>query len=193
MTTVAIAYHSGYGHTKVVAEHVLAGAQSVDGVSAVLINVDEMTDADWDTLDGATAIIFGAPTYMGTASAGFSAFKDATSKRWMTQAWKNKLAAGFTNSGSMAGDKQTTLMQMVVLAGQQSMVWVSLGLMPGNNSSTSSPDDLNRIGSYMGAMAQSNVDQGADATPPQSDRKTAEHLGKRVAAMAKTWNPPTDI
>lgn len=192
MTSVAIAYHSGYGHTKVLAESVRAGVAEA-GVDVHLMNVDEMTDADWETLDNATAIIFGAPTYMGTASAGWAAFKDKTSKKWMNQTWKNKLAAGFTNSGSYAGDKQSTLIQMATLAAQQSMVWISLGLMPGSNSSTASPDDLNRIGGYLGAMAQSNVDQGPDVVPPVSDRKTAQHLGRRVAMIAKTWNPPLEI
>lgn len=190
--SVAIAYHSGFGHTKALAESVRSGAEEVEGVETALVNVDEITDADWDTLDRATAIIFGAPTYMGTASGPWSMFKDRTSKKWMEQAWKNKLAAGFTNSGSMAGDKQSTLLQMAVLAAQQSMVWISLGLMPGNASSEGSPEDLNRIGAYLGAMSQSNVDQGADVAPPASDLRTGAHLGRRVARIALNWAPPAD-
>jgi len=53
--------------------------------------------------------------------------------------------------------------------------------MPGNNNSKGSVEDLNRLGSFLGAMAQSNADQGPDAGPIASDLKTAEHLGKRVA------------
>lgn len=69
----------------------------------------------------------------------------------------------------------------------------SLGLMPGNNSSTGSDDNLNRLGSAIGAMSQSNVDQGPDVCPPESARLTGEHLGKRAAAFARTRTPPTDI
>ena len=47
-----------------------------------------------------------------------------------------------------------------------------------------SPDDLNRLGSYAGAMAQSNNDQGPDIVPPQSDLLTAAALGERVAKLA---------
>ena len=47
--------------------------------------------------------------------------------------------------------------------------------------------DLNRIGSYLGAMAQSNADVGAEVTPPQADRETAQILGSRVAAAAQRW------
>ena len=67
------------------------------------------------------------------------------------------------------------------------MVWVGLGLLPGNHSSKGSPDDLNRLAGFLGAMAQSNADQGAEIMPPLSDRRTAEHLGARVVQAASRW------
>lgn len=182
---IAVVYHSGYGHTKVLAEQVHQGALDA-GVEARLIPVSEVDD-NWDTLAKADAIIFGTPTYMGSVSADFKAFMDKSSKVWAEQGWKDKLAAGFTNSGSMSGDKLNTLIQLSVFAAQQSMLWVSLGIMPGNNSTQGSPDDLNRIGSYLGAMAQSNTDQGSDVAPPQSDRETARLLGVRVAEIASKF------
>ncbi|MFV2092235.1 MAG: flavodoxin family protein [Hyphomicrobiales bacterium] len=190
--SVAIVYHSGFGHTKVQAQAVAQGAAGVDGVNALLIPVEELTPAEetetrWAELDAADAIIFGSPTYMGAASAPYKAFIDASSKPWFEGKWANKLAAGFTNSGSQSGDKLNTLTQLSVLAAQHQMIWVSLGLMPGNNSSTGSPDDINRIGSYLGAMAQSNTDAGPDTAPPDADKRTAEHLGTRVAEAVKRW------
>ena len=65
------------------------------------------------------------------------------------------------------------------------MVWVGQDLMPGNNSSTGSVNDLNRLGGFLGAMAQANSDQGPDVAPIISDFLTAEHLGERVATIAK--------
>ena len=180
--TIAVVYHSGYGHTKVLAEAVIEGVQAT-GSSAKLIAVDDV-DNHWQDLSTAKAIIFGSPTYMGSVSADFKGFMDKSSKVWAEQGWKDKIAAGFTNSGSQSGDKLNTLIQMSVFAAQHSMIWVGLGLMPGNNSSTGSPDDLNRIGSYLGAMAQSNTDQGADVAPPNSDKETAKALGRRVAETA---------
>ncbi|WP_230949392.1 hypothetical protein [Burkholderia stagnalis] len=59
--------------------------------------------------------------------------------------------------------------------------------MPGNNSSTGSADDLNRLGSFVRAMTQANADQGGD-TILENDRKTAEALGERAAEAAKRWN-----
>ncbi|AKH20877.1 flavodoxin family protein [Sedimenticola thiotaurini] len=183
---IAVVYHSGYGHTKVLAEAVAAGVREIHG-DVTLIAVDDPDQIDWDRLADADGIIFGTPTYMGSVSAPFKAFMDASSKVWAEQGWKDKLAAGFTNSASYSGDKLNTLQQLSVFAAQHGMVWVSLGLLPGNNSTQGSPDDLNRVGSYLGVMAQSNADQGPEIVPPQSDRDTAQHLGRRVAQAARRW------
>ncbi len=183
MSRIAVVFHSGYGHTAKLAEWVQDGALRVPGTTVDLIKTEE-ADQHWDTLNRADAIIFGAPTYMASASAPFKAFMDASSKLWMKQAWKDKIAAGFTNSGSQSGDKLNTLVELMLFAMQHGMVWIGLGLMPGNNTSTGSPEDLNRLGSYVGAMAQSNNDQGPDVVPPTSDLLTAAALGERVAKLA---------
>ncbi|MGB8738208.1 MAG: flavodoxin family protein [Rhodomicrobium sp.] len=189
-TNVAIVYHSGYGHTAVVAEHVAKGAREVPGVEASLYKAEDLSNPDkgpWDQLAAADAIIFGAPTYMGSASAQFKQFADASSKVWFGQGWKDKLAAGFTNSGSWSGDKLNTLIQFVTLASQQGMNWVSLGMMPGFNKKGSTQEDLNRVGAYLGLMTQSNIDESPETAPLASDRKTAELFGKRVAEAAIRW------
>lgn len=190
MATVAIVYHSGYGHTARQAEHVKAGAASVSGTEVLFHPVADFegdgAEAAWADLDRADAIIFGAPTYMGSYSGAMKSFIDATSKAWMQQKWADKLAAGFTNSGSQHGDKLNTLMSFALLAAQHGMVWVNLNLMAGNNSTKGSVDDLNRIGSFLGAMSQAPVDAGAEAMI-DSDLKTAEHLGRRVAEVAQRW------
>ena len=189
MSTIAIVFHSGFGHTKVQAEAVARGARSVAGSAVTLIPV-EQAEANAAVLDAADAIIFGAPTYMGSASAPFKGFMDWSSKAWFGQKWKNKLAAGFTNSGSQNGDKLNTLIQFFIFSMQHGMVWIGLDLMPGNNSAKGGPDDLNRLGAFAGAMAQSNVDAGPEVAPHESDRRTAEYLGRRVAETAARWNPP---
>ncbi|MCX5367700.1 flavodoxin family protein [Streptomyces sp. NBC_00103] len=182
---IAVAYHSGYGHTAVLAEAVRAGAADA-GAEVRLIKVDEITEEQWTLLDASDAIVFGSPTYMGTASGAFHAFAEATSARWATQAWQDKLAAGFTNSGSKSGDKLHTLQFFQILAAQLGMHWVNLGLLPGWNSSTASEHDLNRLGVFLGAAAQTNVDEGPDAVH-KADVATAEHLGRRVAETAKVF------
>lgn len=181
--TVAVVYHSGYGHTQKQAEAVAAGAAAVAGTRAVLIPVAE-AEARIDEINGADAIIFGAPTYLGSASAAFKGFMEYSSSIWFGQGWRNKLAAGFTTSGSQSGDKLGTLTQLSIFAAQHGMIWVGLDLLPGNNTSKGSVNDLNRLGSWLGAMAQANGDEGPDVAPIDSDLATARHLGKRVAETA---------
>jgi len=187
VTLIAIVYHSGYGHTARQAEAVGSGALTVADTNIALVKVEDV-DQHWSTLEQSDAIIFGSPTYMGSASAPFKAFMDASSKAWAGQKWKDKFAAGFTNSASQSGDKLNTLQQLAVFAAQHGMIWIGLGLMPGNNTSNSSPNDLNRLGSYLGAMAQSNADQGPEFGPTAADLKTAEILGSRVANICRRWS-----
>ncbi|MEV7791174.1 flavodoxin family protein [Streptomyces sp. NPDC087512] len=183
--TVAIAYHSGNGHTAVLARAVREGAFDAGAVVAE-IRVDTIDEEQWRTLDGADAIVFGAPTYMGTASAAFHTFAQATSGRWAEQAWADKVAAGFTVSGAKSGDKLHTLQYFGVLAAQHGMHWVNLGLLPGWNSSAGSEHDLNRLGFSLGAAGQADVDLGPEAVT-KADVETARHLGARVARAARRF------
>src|ERR1700686_2311371 len=75
---IVVVYHSGYGHTVKIAEAVARGAAAINGASAELVTT-EQAPGRWELLDGADAIIMGAPTYMGSLSAPFKAFIDATS------------------------------------------------------------------------------------------------------------------
>lgn len=190
MTTdvrVAIVYHSGYGHTARQAQAVADGARSVAGAQVQLIQVEEV-EGHWADLDAADAIIFGAPTYFGSASAAFKAFAEASVAVWADNLrWRDKLAAGFTNSKTMSGDKLNTLLSFVILAAQHGMPWVGLDLYPGWHTTGSSPDELNRLGSWVGAMAQSNSDASAEEAPSASDLRTAARLGRRVALAAQRW------
>ena len=182
MSSVVIAFHSGYGHTRKVAESVHAGAASVPGTRALLLDVSTIDDAGWQALAEADAIVFGAPTYMGGASGPFKTFADASSKAWFTQAWKDKIAGGFTCSLSMSGDKYSTLMYFVTLAMQHGMVWVGTAMMPA--SVPGAPEQQNRIGSSIGVMAQAD-NVPPEQSPPSGDLDTAKAYGQRIAGFAR--------
>lgn len=185
---ISIVYDSGYGHTARVAEAVAEGAREVEGAAVRLIAMADGS-MDWETLEKSDAIIFGSPTYNGMISARLKQFfEDSTKAAWTELRWRNKLAAGFTNSGAQHGDKLNSLVSMALFAAQHGMIWVGLDLMPGNSSSTGSVNDLNRHGSWLGVMTQSNNDQGADLTPIRSDLDTASYLGRRVALTAGRFN-----
>lgn len=185
MSNLVIVYHSGYGHTKKLAESVLAGAREA-GANARLVAVGDLDDAGWAALDAADAIVFGAPTYMGGPSADFKKFADATSKAWFGQKWKDKIAAGFTNSASMNGDKFSTIQYFVTLAMQHGMVWVGTGLLPANTKAATR-DDLNYAGGFTGLLAQSPSDASPDEAPAGGDLGTAKAFGARVATATARW------
>lgn len=142
-----VVYHSGYGHTKRMAEAV------ADGAGAVFFAIDAdgvLPEAGWSALDAADAIIFGAPTYMGGPSWQFKTFADQ---------------------------------YFLLLAGQHGGLWVSLAIKPANFKA-SKRDDLNRMGSYIAPMAQSD----ADASPEEmssGDLETGRTYGARVAGIVR--------
>jgi NAD(P)H dehydrogenase (quinone) len=180
---ISIIYDSGYGHTATQAQFIAKGAALQPGADVRLIAVAD-GEIPWADLEASDAIIFGSPTYSGLVSARFKQFmEDSTKTAWFEQKWRNKLAAGFTNSGAQHGDKLNSLISMALFAAQHGMIWVGLDLMPGDSSSTGSGDDLNRHGSWLGAMAQSNNDQGPEVAPGDSDLRTAAYLGQRVAEI----------
>jgi NAD(P)H dehydrogenase (quinone) len=185
MVRVTIVYHSGFGHTARLAQAVQRGAASVAGTEVTLVPVGDI-EKHWNDLHSADAILFGCPTYMGSASAPFKAFMDSTSKFWMEQKWKDKIAGGFTNSAGPSGDKLSTLQQLVVFAMQHGMVWVGLGLMPAP-SKKHPGQETNHLSAYLGAMSRSPMGAPDDVAPPAGDLETGELLGARVARAAARW------
>jgi multimeric flavodoxin WrbA len=179
MSKIVVVFHSGYGHTLRMAKAVAEGA------GAQLIPIDaegNLADGDWAALDAADAIILGSPTYMGMVSWQFKKFADTSSKAWFVQKWKNKLFAGFTNSATMNGDKLSTLHYLFTLAMQHGGVWVGTGMMP-SNTKAAQRNDINYVGSFSGAMAQSPSDSSPDEMLP-GDLETAKLFGRRVAETA---------
>jgi multimeric flavodoxin WrbA len=193
--TVTVVYHTLHGHTRVLAERVARGAGLVPGAQVPLVEItpEAITAGRWRDdevmrlLERSDAIVFGAPTLMGSLSAGFKAFLEAAFTPWTTQAWKDKLAGGFTNSASQSGDKLVALEQLAIFAAQMSMQWIGVGDLPGNNWSGGARNDVNRLGSWLGLMSQSNADQGPEHAGSTGDLITAERYGTRIAHMTQRW------
>ena len=179
--SIVIVYHSGYGHTAKVAQAV------AEGSGGALLTIDaegNLPEGGWEQLEAADVIVFGTPTYMGGPSWQFKKFADASSKPWFTQQWKDKLAAGFTNSATMNGDKLSTLHYFFTLSQQHSMYWVGTGLMP-SNAKAATRNDVNYVGSFSGLMTATPSDASAEEMVP-GDIATAQAFGKRIAdATAK--------
>ena len=178
MNKIVIVYHSGYGHTRKVAEAVAEGSR---GTLLAIDAEGNLPEGGWEQLAEADAIVFGSPTYMGSVSWQFKKFADASSKPWFSQQWKNKLAAGFTNSASMNGDKHSTLHYLFTLSQQHGMLWAGLGLKA-SNSKAATRDDANNVGSYAGLMTVTPSDASVDEMVA-GDLVMARTFGTRIAEL----------
>lgn len=194
MSTVAIVYFSGSGHTHLMAQAIAAGA-SAQGVQVELLRITgkQIVEGRWqdaeilEKLHQADAIVFGSPTYMGGVAAQFKAFLDASGSIWFAQQWKDKIAGGFTHSSSLSGDKQGTLIYLAIHAAQHSMIWIGAGDLP--SPYFGKDDGINRLGSFLGVMGQSPMNtSGEKAALEEGDRLTAEKYGQRIAEAALRWS-----
>jgi NAD(P)H dehydrogenase (quinone) len=186
MAKIALVYFSGYGHTRKQAEAVTDGAKEVPGAIVSVFALDHngnLPEGSWDALANQDAIIYGSPTYMGGPAWQFKKFADASSKAWFVEAWKDKIAAGFTNSASVNGDKFATISYFFTLSQQHGQIWIGTGLMP-SNAKRHGPDDINWTARFAGALAISPADASPEEAPRGGDLKTAKLLGRRVAEYA---------
>jgi len=181
MRNIVIVYHSGYGHTRKVAEAVAAGSR---GTLLAIDAEGNLPEGGWERLAAADAVVFGSPTYMGGPSWQFKKFADASSKAWFHKQWRNKIAAGFTNSATLNGDKFSTINYFFTLSQQHGMFWVGMG-MHAPNAKASTRDDINNVGGYAGLMTATPSDASADEMVP-GDLSTARAFGERlVEALQK--------
>lgn len=174
--SMAIIYHSNYGHTRRVAQAISDGAATL--VDVRLIDIATLNEDDWAYMDDAQMLVFGSAVYLGGVTADFKQFMDGTSKRWLARTWQGKLSAGFANSGGLSGDKLAVLQSLCLFAMQHGMNWVGLPLLP----TGSGENDLNRLSSFLGLMTQSE-NAPAEFTPCQGDMQTAIWFGEHLAKM----------
>ena len=182
-SSIVVVYHSGHGHTQRLAQTVAQGA------GATLLEIDAqgaLPGSAWVQLAAADLIALGSPSYMGSASWQFKKFADDSSAARMVQTWKDKLFAGFTNSGRMSGDKLSTLRYFMTFAMQHSGLWVGTSMMP-SNTKAALRNDLKYVGSSSGAMATTPIDAGVDEMV-EGDVETARRFGERLRVVAKRWS-----
>ncbi|MBW7969035.1 flavodoxin family protein [Bradyrhizobium sp. BR 10289] len=184
MPLLAIIYFSISGTTETLAHAVARGAAGMAEIALCRITGDDIVsgrfrnDGLLETIDRASAVAFGSPTYMGGPAAQFKAFADASSERWSEQRWANKIAGGFTTGACAAGDQLHTLTYFSILAAQHGMLWCGLDIPGGED-----PAGRNRLGSQLGLATHP-----VGGALPQSDVSTAEYLGGRLAGLAARSN-----
>lgn len=182
-TPISIVFHSGRGHTRRIAQAVAQGS------AGQLLEIDangELPAGGWDQLAEARLVVFGSPTYMGNVSWQFKKFADASSAVWARQGWKDKLAAAFTNSAGINGDKLSTLGALFTLSQQHGMLWVGTGMMPANTKAATR-HDVNYLASFSGLATATPADASVDEIP-EGDLRTATLFGERLAAVVGRFN-----
>ena len=181
--TVAVVYHTVTGNTHKLAEAIASGIETVSGVDARLLPImgahiheGRYTNIEvMNAITTASAVVFGSPTFMGSVSAQFKSFADATSDIWEKNEWSGKVAAGFTIGSNLSGDQLHTIQYMSILASQHGMLWTSI-----NRPNSPEHKDINRLGAQSGLIAHSE-----DTVVSEMDLQTARYLGARVARFSQ--------
>jgi multimeric flavodoxin WrbA len=176
---MAVVYHSGRGRTEYLAGHVVSAARETGTAEVSLLRADELTGAP-ERLADFDGIIWGSPTHFGGVSGPFKVFMDATSAMWRDQNLQGKLAAGFTVSGYPSGDKQSTLLSMLVFSMQHGMIWVGNPLTTVSGAGSHAAQAPDRLGSWTGAMAQVDPKGPVDGFAPE-DVEGARAFGGHFA------------
>ena len=185
MPQVVVVYFSATGTTASLADALSAGAGELADVTLHRIQGTEILEGRYrsevplELIDGADAVVFGSPTYMGGPAAQFKAFADASGDRWSERRWADKIAAGFTTGTCPNGDQTQTLGYFSILAAQHGMIWCNLDI-PGGYDAL----QRNRLGTQLGLTSQA-----VDGAVSKEDLLTAHHLGRRVAALALRMMP----
>lgn len=183
MASIAVVYHSGFGTTHQLALAIKEGAKLLGETDVNLYRIlpehiqgGRFIASDLlNSVSKADAIIFGSPTYMGSISAQFKAFADATSEIWSIGSWSNKIAAGFTIGSNYSGDQLNTIQYFQTLAGQHGMLWAGL-----DNKGLQENKVTNHSGAQSGLITCA---KNSEVT--SEDLQTAQYLGKRIALLVR--------
>ncbi len=122
MNTILVVYFSRHGRTRLLANHIARGIDSVPGCEAVvrsiapLDNSDEPLDpvATLDDLKRCDGLAMGSPVWFGNMAAPLKHFWDQTTPLWVSGTLNDKPACVFTGSSSLHGGQETTLQSMML-------------------------------------------------------------------------------
>lgn len=154
---ILVLYFSKGGNTKKLAEAIVKGVESVDGVEGVLKDTDDVTKEDFVSSSG---IIAGSPVYFGVMAAQLKKiFDEFVSVR---KKMEGKVGAAFATSADPSGGKETTMMSIIQVMLIYGMVIVG--------------DPMSATGHFGTACV---------GAPDSGSLENGLKLGQRVAELAK--------
>jgi len=154
---ILVLYFSKGGNTKKLAEAIVKGVESVDGVEGVLKHTDNVTKEDFVSSDG---IIAGSPVYFGVMAAQLKKIFDEFVG--VRKKMEGKVGAAFATSADPSGGKETTMMSIIQVMLIYGMVIVG--------------DPMSATGHFGTACV---------GAPESGSLENGMKLGQRVAELAK--------
>jgi NAD(P)H dehydrogenase (quinone) len=190
MADILVLYYSQNGAVREMAQLIARGIEMVDGASARLRTVPnisavcEATEpaipdsgapyAEAQDLEECAGLALGSPTRFGNMAAPLKYFLDtATTGLWLKGGLVGKPAAVFTSTASMHGGNETTLISMMLPLLHQGMIMVGLPY--------SEPDLTSTTGGGTPYGASRVVGQNHDKNISDAEKKLCIALGKRLA------------
>jgi NAD(P)H dehydrogenase (quinone) len=154
---IMVLYFSKSGNTKKLAEAILKGVESVEGVYGLLKHTDDVTKEDFVSSDG---IIAGSPVYFGVMAAQLKKIFDEFVG--VRKKMEGKVGAAFATSADPSGGKETTMMSIIQVMLIYGMIIVG--------------DPMSATGHYGTACV---------GVPDSGSQENGMKLGQRVAELAK--------
>ena len=189
---ILVLYYSRYGATAKMAEHVAEGVEAINGITAMVRTVPNVsattqaTEADvpkqgppYVTLEELThchGLCLGSPTRFGNMAAPLKHFIDSTSGVWQSGALINKPAACFTSTASLHGGQETTLISMMLPLLHQGMIIVGTPY--------SEEELFNTTSGGTPYGPSHHAGNNSDFPLSKEEKKLCFKLGKRVAEIA---------
>lgn len=175
------------------AEHIARGIESIDGCSAKLRTVAEISTvceaskdsipesghlyANNNDLKQCNGLVLGSPTRFGNMAAPLKYFIDQSSDVWLSGALIDKPAAVFTSTGSLHGGQESTLLSMMLPLFHHGMM--IMGLPYSEPSLMTTTDGGTPYG------ASHLAGHNGDRPVSEQEAHLCRALGKRVATAAQ--------
>ena len=142
MTEILILYYSRWGATSEMANLIARGVEEIEGATAKIRTVPEISPvcaatedsipasgapyATMEDLRDCDGLALGSPTHFGNMAAPLKYFIDSTSNLWFSGALSGKPAGVFTSTSSMHGGQEATLITMLLPLLHHGMILVGI-------------------------------------------------------------------